>query len=78
MSIATKIIERNMVGPRIALLAKESVAPSSRSSAGWMPESMGKWSIGVKRRLSATMRKASYRTLSMRRDQTGAQYTAVE
>ena len=32
-----------MIGPTVTLLAKESVAPSQQSSAGWMPESIG-WS----------------------------------
>ena len=47
--------------------AKESVASSRRSSTGWMPESMGKWSVGMKRRHPVTMCKASFKTLSMRR-----------
>ena len=64
-------------------LAKESVAPKRRSSAGWMPEKVGRWSVGVGRRHLVTMRKASFKTLSMRRvcalrHQTNAQYSAVE
>ena len=63
-------------------LTKESVAPSRRSLTGWMPESTGKWSVEAGRRHSVPMRKASYRTLSMRRvltlrHQTGAQNSAV-
>ena len=54
-----------MVGSRVALLAKESVAASQQSSVGWMPESIGRMSIGVGRRHTVTMRKASYRTPSM-------------
>ena len=30
--------------------AKESVALSRRNSAGWIPESMDKWSVGVGRK----------------------------
>ena len=56
-----------MVGPRVALLAKESVAACQRSSAGWMPESISRLSIGVGRRHPVTMRKASYRTPSITR-----------
>ena len=48
-------------------LAKESVAPSWQISAGWIPESMDRWSVGVGRRHPVTMRKASCKTLSMRR-----------
>ena len=62
---------------------KESVAPIWRSSSGWMPESTGRWSVGVGRRHPMTMCKASFKKLSMRRvwelrHQTGAQYSAVE
>ena len=39
------------------MLAKESVAPSRRSSAGWMTESMGKWFIVVGRRHPMTLRR---------------------
>ena len=42
--------ERNMIGPGIALLAKENVGPSRRSSAGWMLENIGRLAIGVGRR----------------------------
>ena len=35
--------------------------------AGWMPESTGRWSVGVGRRHPVTMHKASFKTLSMRR-----------
>ena len=70
-------------GSRYSRWAKESVAPSRRSSAGWMSESTDKWSVGVGRRHLVTMRKASFKTLSMRRvwalrHQTGAQYSAVD
>ena len=41
------------------------VVLSRRSSAGWMPESMARWSIGVGRRHPVKMRKASCRTLSV-------------
>ena len=54
-----------MVGPRVALLAKESVAACQRSSAGWMPESISRLSIGVGRR--HPVHKASYRTPSITR-----------
>ena len=48
-----------------------------------MPERTGRLSVGVGRRHPVTMRKASLRTLSMRRvcalrHQGGAQYSAVE
>ena len=49
-----------MFESRVALLAKKSVAASQRSSAGWMPESIGRLSIGVERKHPVTMRKASY------------------
>ena len=70
-------------GSWIAQLAKESVAPNRRSSAGWMPARTGKSSVGVGRKHPLTMHKASLRMLSMRRVsvlqyQTGAQYSAVE
>ena len=54
-------------GSRDSRWAKESVAPSPRSSAGWMLENMGKWSVGVGRRHPVTTRKTSFKTLSMRR-----------
>ena len=43
-----------------------SVTPSWQSSAGWMPKSMGKQSIGVGCKHPVTMCKASFKTLSMR------------
>ena len=63
-------------------LAKESVSPKQRSSAGWTPERIRRWSDGVGHRHRVTMRKASLSALSMRRvcalrHQTGAQYSAV-
>ena len=54
-------------GSRDLRWAKESVAPIRRSSAGCMPESIRRWSVGVRRRHPVTMRKASLKTLSMRR-----------
>ena len=54
-------------GSRDPRQAKESVAPSRRSSAGWMPGSIGRWSVEVGRRRPVTMRKASLKTLSMKR-----------
>ena len=70
-------------GSKELRLAKESVAPWRRSSAGWMPERIERFSVGMGRRHPVTMRKASLRTLSMRRvcalrHQAGAQYSAVE
>ena len=64
-------------------LTKESVAPKRGSSAGWMPERIGRWSVGVERRHPVTMRKVSFKALSMKRvcvlqHQTGAQYSALE
>ena len=38
-----------------------SVVPSRRSSVGWMPKRMGRWSFGVGRRHLVTMRKVSFR-----------------
>ena len=54
-------------GSKELQLAKESVTPWLRSSTGWMPVRTGRLSVGVGRRHSVTMRKASLRTLSMRR-----------
>ena len=70
-------------GSKELRLAKESVAPWRRSSAGWMPERTGRLPAEVGRRHPVTMCKASLRTLSMRRvcalrHQAGAQYSAVE
>ena len=70
-----------MVGPRVAPLAKESVASSRRSSAGWMLESIRRLSIGVGRRRPVS--KASYKTPSITqvlvlRHQAGSQYSAVK
>ena len=70
-------------GSRVPRLAKESAAPKRWSSAGWMPKRIGSWSVGVWRRHPVTMRKASFKTLSMRRVcalqyQTGSRYSAVE
>ena len=70
-------------GSKELRLAKESVAPWRRSSAGWMSEKTGRLSVGVGRRHPVKMRKESLRTLSMRRvcalcHQAGAQYSSVE
>ena len=70
-------------GSKELRLAKESVAPWRRSSAGWMPERTERLSVGVGRRHPVTMRKASLKMLSMRRvcalrHQAGARYSAVE
>ena len=70
-------------GSKELRLAKESVTPWWRRSADWMPEKTGRLSVGVGRRHPVTMRKASLRTLSMRRvcalrHQAGVQYSAVE
>ena len=70
-------------GSKHLRLAKESVAPWERSSAGRMAEITRGLSVGVGRRHPVTMRKASLRTLSMRkvctlRHQAGAQYSAVK
>ena len=70
-------------GSRELRLARESVAPWRRSSAGWMPERTGRYTDGVGRRHPVTMRKASFITLSISRmctlrHQTGAQYSAIE
>ena len=70
-------------GSKEPQLTKEGVDPWWRSSAGWMPERTGRLSVGVGRRHQVTVRKASLRTLSMRRvcalrHQAGAQYSAVE
>ena len=40
---------------------------STAQLAGWMPERIDRWSVGVGRRYLVTMRKASFKTLSMRR-----------
>ena len=70
-------------GSRDPRWAKESIAPIRRSSDGWMSESIRRLSVGVGRRHPVTMRKASFKTLSMRRvwalrHQTDAQYSAVD
>ena len=55
-------------GPRDQAQAKESVAPSQQisASAGWIPESMARWSVGMGRKYPVTMHKASFKTLSMK------------
>ena len=62
-----KVIESQMLHGILIPITAHGVAPIRRSSAGWMPESTGRWSVGVKRRHPVTMRKASFKTLSMRR-----------
>jgi len=67
----------------IARRARDSVAPSRRNSAGWMPTMVGKLSADVGRRHAVTIDKASLMVVSMRRvwvlrHQTGAQHSAVE
>ena len=74
---------RTWPGSKELQLAKKSEAPWRPSSAGWMPEKTSRLSVGVGRRHPVTMRKASLRTLSIRRvcalrHQAGAQYSAVE
>ena len=64
-------------------LGKESVACGRRSSAGWMSKRTGRLSVGVGHKHPVTIRKASLRTMSMRRvcalrHQAGAQNSAVE
>ena len=44
----------------------ESVVTSWRSSADWMPENMGKWSVGAKRRHPVTLLKAPFKILSIK------------
>ena len=78
-----KISYKIWSGCRDPRWAKESIASIRRSSTGWMAESIGRWSVGVGRRHPVTMRKALFKTVSMRRvwalrHQTGAQYSAVE
>ena len=43
----------------MARRARDSVAPSRRSSAGWMPARIGRLCAGVRRRHPVTIRKAS-------------------
>ena len=70
-------------GSKELRLAKENGAPWRQSLARWMPERTGRLSVGVGLRPPVTMRKASLRTLPIRRvcalrHQAGAQYSAVE
>ena len=46
-------------GSKEPRLAKENIAPWGRGSAGWMPERTGSLSVGLGRRHSVTMRRAS-------------------
>ena len=60
-----------------------SVVSILQSSVGWMSKSVGRWSVGVGRRHPMTMRKVSFRMLSIKRvrtlrHQTDAKYSAVE
>jgi len=62
---------------------RDSVTPLRRSSAGWMPASIGMLTAGAGRRHPVTIRKMSLMVGSMRRvgvlrHQTGAQYSAFE
>ena len=52
------------LGPRIHSKPKKALLLVS--SASWMPESMGKWSVGVECKHSVTMYKTSFKTLSLR------------
>jgi len=61
----------------------DSVLPSRRSSAGWMPARIGRLIAGVGRRHPITVRKASLLARSMRRvwalrHQAGVQYSTVK
>ena len=72
-----------MAGFRVQCSAKENVVPKRQSSAGWMSERIGRWSVGVGRRHPVTIRKTLFKTLSMRRvcalqHQSGVRYSAVE
>ena len=51
----------------VARLARDSVDPLRRSSAGWMPAGTGGLSAGVGHRCPVTIRKASLIAGSMRR-----------
>jgi len=62
---------------------RDGLAPMPRSSAGWMPERIGKLSAGVGHWHSVTILKASLMAGSMRRvcalrHQTDTQYSVVE
>ena len=54
-------------GPEILGKPKRVSIPFGEAQAGWMPESTGRRSVEVGRRHPITMRKASFKTLSMRR-----------
>ena len=51
----------------MARRARDSVAPLRRSSAGWMPATVGRLFAGIGRKHSVTIRKASLMAGSMRR-----------
>jgi len=51
----------------MARRARDSVLPLRRSSAGWMPARMGRFSAGVGRKHPVTVRKASLVAGSIRR-----------
>ena len=59
VSIVTETTKRDMVGLRVSLLAKESVTLSQQSSANWMPENVGRLSIGMGCRHPVKICKAS-------------------
>ncbi len=42
-------------------MAKESITSKRRSSAGWMPDRIGRWSVEVAGRDLVTMRKISFK-----------------
>ena len=51
----------------MARRARDSMLPLRRSSAGWMPARMGRFSAGVGRKHPVTVRKASLVAGSIRR-----------
>ena len=66
-----------------ATLDQRECRPQAAKLASWMPEKVVRWSVQEGRKHAATVRKASFRTLLMKRvyalrHQTGAQYSAVE
>jgi len=75
--------EWNRCPDSMARCPRDSVPPLRRTSAGWIPASIGRLSAGVGRRHPVTIRKASLMVGSIRRvwilrHQTEAQYSAVE
>ena len=55
------------LGEYLSTHLKDHTRYNRQSSAGWMPESIDRWSVGMERRHQVTMRKASFKTLSIRR-----------